>query len=414
VVLCAAIQAAALMPLWLGAPTSLLPITLVFTLASIYWGAGMAGSPAWNTWVGILVPCRLRARFFARRTRLSQAGLLAGFLIGGIGLQIGDRMGKPLVGFAFLFFAAVASRMVSAFFLSRQRDAHYPGKELLTLQVHGLLGSLKNEANGRLLMYLLAAQAAVQISSPYFTPYMLGQLEMSYLTYVVLSSTAYVAKILCLPALGRLADRWGTTQLLWNSALAIAPLPAFWLVSDSPIYLFVLQIYSGAVWAGFELAMLLLFFESIPAEKRIAILTIFNFANAAAIVLGSLLGGAILAFLGASREVYWVIFLASSVARGVALLLLVRLPQVSVKSVPIPTRPLAMRPSLGSMERPVLAGLNHSGGAYLRRDNAEKWPRPALVRVRDRRWRLTFAQARPSESRNDSAEQETASSWSED
>lgn len=398
VVLCAAVQVATLLPLCLVVSVRSLPIVVVFALASIYWGAGMAGSPAWNTWVGLLVPRQIRVRFFARRTRLSQLGLLAGFLAGGIILQMGERFHVTLTAFALVFLAAAGSRIVSAIYLSIQRDAHVSGKECLSLQLRELFGSLRRDANGTLLVYLLLAQMGVQISAPYFNPYMLGQLKLSYLQYVLLSSAAYVAKIAFLPALGRLADRWGTTQMLWLCGLLIAPLPAMWLVSDSVAYLFVLQIYSGAVWAGFDLAMLLLFFETISAEKRIAILTIFNLANATAIVLGSLLGGLILVTLGTHRQVYLIVFLVSSIARGAALIVLARMPHVRVATVPIPTRSLALRPAMGSMDRPILAGLDRSPGQCLRLDASQKVPRPILVRTRRRHWELTFttAGAKPS------------------
>ena len=65
-----------------------------------------------------------------------------------------------------------------------------------------------------------------------------------------------------------------------------------WLAADSFAVLIAAQVLAGAIWAAYELATLLLFFETIPAEKRVGVLTAFNLANAAAIVLGSTIGGA--------------------------------------------------------------------------------------------------------------------------
>lgn len=393
VVLCAVVQAAALLLLCLVATVESLPVIAVFALASFYWGAGMAGAPAWNTWVGALVPRRLRARFFARRTRLGQLGLFASFLVAGIALQIGSKLGYPMTAFALVFLAAVGSRFLSAFYLNQQRDVHSAEGDCYSLQLRGLFRSFKQDANGSLLAYLLAAQVGVQISAPYFNPYMLGQLQMSYLQYMFLAATAYAAKIAFLPALGRLADRWGATQVLWTSGLLIAALPAMWLISDKLVYLFVLQVYSGAIWAGFDLAMLLLFFETISAEKRIAILTIFNLANATAIVLGSLLGGLILAILGPYREVYLVIFLVSSIVRGAALILLVRMPHVKVAAVPIPTRSLALRPALGSMDRPILAGMDRPREETPCKDTPGAIPSPMFLRSQDQLRESTLSAA---------------------
>ena len=186
--------------------------------------------------------------------------------------------------------------------------------------------TLTDGANGRLLLYLMAAQAAVQISGPYFNPYMLGELQFSYSTYVIVVCAAIVAKILFLPTVGRIADRMGVRRVFWISAAAIVPSSALWLVSNNCGYLIAIQIYSGMAWCAFDLATLLLFFETIPRQKRVDVLAFFNLANSAATAGGSLLGAGILAALGANRPAYLVLFALSTIARAAAIVLLARIP----------------------------------------------------------------------------------------
>ena len=147
-------------------------------------------------------------------------------------------------------------------------------------------------------------------------------------------------------------------------------MPVLWLVSDRFAYLFALQIYSGLGWAAFELATLLLFFETIPSEKRMGVLTIFNLANAAAIATGSFLGAGILAAIGANRQAYLVLFLVSTLTRSAALLLLVRLPRtvLTPRFDPAPWRAI--------WSTRVSEGLDP---LVLRGDEAEGIPRPALA-----------------------------------
>ena len=93
---------------------------------------------------------------------------------------------------------------------------------------------------------------------------MLGQLQMSYLQYMFLAAAACAAN--CLSAgFGPIGRPLGRASALdeWSDC----PLPAMWLISDNLVYLFVLQVYSGVIWAGFDLAMLLLFFETISARS---------------------------------------------------------------------------------------------------------------------------------------------------
>src|SRR5687768_16131948 len=70
VVLCASLQAAALMIMpiaaWFSGRTA---AAWVFIAAAAYWAASQASGPAWNTWIEEIVPRRLRANFFACRSR---------------------------------------------------------------------------------------------------------------------------------------------------------------------------------------------------------------------------------------------------------------------------------------------------------------------------------------------------------
>ncbi len=321
----ALVQAAAFVPLVMAAIAGQMSTLLVFALIAVYWATGLGSSGPWNAWMETLVPPRVRARYFAWRTRICQWGIAMGFVGGGMALQWADRLGIPLAVFALLFVLAAVSRLASAALLASQREPQPPrtsaSQPLLTATLRTLSGG-----NGRLLLYLLAAQAAAQISVPYFNPYMLGELHFSYSVYVTVVCAAIVSKIVFLPTVGRISDRWGARRVFWISAAAIVPVPALWLVSDNCGYLIAVQIYSGIAWCAFDLATLLLFFETIPWQKRVDVLALFNLANAAATAGGSLLGAGILLACGANRQVYLIVFALSAIARGAAMAVMIRLP----------------------------------------------------------------------------------------
>ncbi len=356
--LCAAIQAATFLPLLVAAVTGHIPLVLVFALVAVYWATGLGGSGPWNAWVETLVPARVRARYFAWRTRISQWGIALGFVGGGVALQLADRWGISLAVFAFLFFMASASRFISAGLLASQREPQPPRSQSSRPSLKAIFRTLSNGANGRLLLYLMAAQAAVQIAGPYFNPYMLGELQFSYSTYVIVVCAAIVAKIVFLPTVGRIADRVGTGRVFWASAVAIVPVPALWLVSNNCGYLIAVQVYSGMAWCAFDLATLLLFFETIPRQRRVDVLAWFNLANSAAIAGGSLLGAGVLAVMGANRPAYMILFVLSTITRAAAIVLLVRIPARTVlgrvaRAIPAPhyLRPGLVRPGVRAATR---------------------------------------------------------------
>jgi MFS family permease len=361
VLLCAAVQGASFVPLVIAAVLGAIPAWAAFATAAVYWGAGMATSPAWNTWIGRLVPRRIRPRYFARRTRISQAAVLSGFLLGGVILQAGSAAGKPLLAFAVLFSLAAGCRAVSTWFLSRQSEPRPIPAIRSREPAWRLLGRLSRGEAGRLLRYMIVMQMAVQISGPFFAPYMLRQLSLSYADYVMLIATAFVAKIVALPLFGQFAYRFGPRKLLWLGGMGVVPTASLWLVSNSFGWLVLIQALSGTMWAAYELATFLLFFESIPEEERTSVLTLFNLMNAAALVLGSLAGGAILAALGATKGAYGVLFALSSCFRAMTVFQLRGIPETAVTMAPVGLRTIAVQTS-GGVDRPILSSLPQRGG----------------------------------------------------
>ena len=164
--------------------------------------------------------------------------------------------------------------------------------------------------------------------------------------------------MITLPLWGRFAQKYGVRRLLWVGSCGIMPIAGLWCVSDSLVYLGVMQVISGVVWAAYELAMILLFFDGLPKSQRTSLLTLYNVGNAAAMVVGGLLGAAFLAWMGPTQNSYLTLFVLSSLARLATLTLLAAVPEtaVSTPGQPLPaTRTVAVRPSNGTVEQPILA-----------------------------------------------------------
>jgi MFS family permease len=212
-----------------------------------------------------------------------------------------------------------------------------------------------------LFAYLLSVQASVYVAAPFFTPYMLNQLELDYLSFTALLGASLLARILALPALGQLARRFGVRALLTVGGLGIVPLAGLWLVSNRLGYLLFVQAAAGIAWGAHELAVLKLFFETIDPRDRTRLLTAYNLASVLAMVAGSLVGGVILHRLGESGGAYVLLFALSSLLRVFTLGLLVRVPVPPGTPAPLVTRTLAVRPSAGAIERPILSTLSRLG-----------------------------------------------------
>lgn len=363
----ASLQACSLLALVAMAFADNVPIWAVFIPATIYWAAGLATGPAWNTWVEHIVPRRIRSGFFARRSRLSHIGVLTGLISGGALLRWSDSLGMPITVFAILFGVGSMGRIVSAIMLSRQTEIRHqpkPGGEqpepiLLRDRFGTMLKTMRHPGPiGRFVFFLMAVQTAVHISGPYFNPFMLKTLQMSWVDYMTLLSLGFVGKMLSLPWAGRLANKAGADRLLWIGSVGIIPMSALWTINQSVWFLGCVQLLSGMVWGCYELAMLLQFFRQIPGPRRVGILTLYNLGNSAAMVAGSLIGAGILKSLGSHHDSYLAVFIASSMFRCGALLLLpggraaVHTTKLAVNGWI--SRTIAVRPT-GSIERPIFS-----------------------------------------------------------
>lgn len=357
VVTCAGLQGLCFLPLIVAALTGEISQAAVMMIASMYWAASLATGPAWNTWQGTVIPRHIRAKFFARRAKLCQVTTLAGFLMGGFALKAGQASHNEVPVFAILFATALICRMISTTCLMLQSEPYPIPPEMRFLSLGEQWHRFSRGKSGRLLLFAVSMQVGVFIAGPFFVPFMLKELKFEYHHYALLIGASYLAKFVTLPWWGRLAHVTGAHRLLWIGAIGLIPLAGGWSVSSNYFWLLALQLLAGAAWGAYELALVLLFFETIPESERTSLLTLYNVANSVALAVGSIIGAAILNTLGVTTTSYLWVFAASTLFRGLTLFLLRRIPMTSVESAEVPMRPLSVRSSGESFDAPVLSGL---------------------------------------------------------
>lgn len=326
ILLAVGIQVCSLLALAAIARVGSAPAWLVFFMASLYWAGGLATGAAWNTWVEFLVPSRIRPTFFAKRVRMCQTGLLFGLVLGGICLRYAQVHNFSLSAFSGLFLLAGVCRAISWVALASQSEsAHWLGGKLSHTVARKLTWQTSRQQPTsdidlrRFVMYLCLMQVGVYISGPYFTPYMLKHLELSYMSYMMLLAFAFAGKVFALPFVGQAARRWGAGRVFWWGSLGIVPVAALWTISSSMYFLAGVQVISGICWATYELSMFLLFFERIPCERRLMVLSYYNVGNSLAMVAGALLGAVIMRSTGGGVAGYFAVFVASAIGRALAI-----------------------------------------------------------------------------------------------
>jgi MFS family permease len=320
-VACTTVQALSFLPFVCWAFVGHAELWQLLAAASVYWAAGMAGGPAWNSWMGTLIPERMRTTYFAQRNRLGQFGVFVGFVAGGFMLQVGESRGLTLAAFAALFATAGICRLISTALLASCREIKSPSASPeatatppATSRLRSLPASIASPS-GALVAFTCMFAFGCQFAGPYFTPYMLRERGFSYHAFMLVMGTSFLAKALALPTLGRLGSRIGSVGLLWLGGLAIMPLSLLWLPSANVWYLVGVQLLAGACWATYELALALLFFDAVPPRDRTSVVTAYNLGLAVATVGGAGAGGLLLRWLGEDSTAYLAVFVVSSLLR---------------------------------------------------------------------------------------------------
>ena len=279
-------------------PLALLPIVLpdlavplLILCAIVYFAGPNLGSPQWGSLMGDLVPETHRGRFFALRTRLSSLANFSALILAGFLLEGFDTLGFTYWGFVTVFVIAAALRLASTWHLQQMYDP--PGhvaaieapwhRELwLGLRESGLLPFT---------LFFAAMQFAVAIASPFFTLYMLRDLEFSYVAFMFNTAASVCVQFLTLNRWGRLSDLFGNRLILVTTGIMIPLLPSLWLVSTNYWYLLGVQAISGLVWAGFTLSATNSVFDLTPRTRRATLMAVHNFVAAAAVFAGATIGG---------------------------------------------------------------------------------------------------------------------------
>ena len=286
---------------------------VLFLILTLYWGAGFAVGPAWNYWMGRLLTPEEGDRFFAKRARWAQWGVLIGLVLGGLALSRKMEIGPFTSVFGGLFLFAFFSRMISSLIVSIQYFDPGWSRE----SAPGMLESLKifaaHPGKRKFFRSLFLFQFAVFISAPFVVPYWLAQLKMNYYDYMIAISSLYIGKIVTTWFVEK--HRWNPRKMFTTGCLVISPLPAFWVFANESWLIWLLQFVSGMGWGLVEVGLSLVFFKQLTSQERLPFLTVYNLFNSIAMVTGTVLGSRILAIGQPSFTTYLMVFSLGAVLR---------------------------------------------------------------------------------------------------
>ena len=304
----------------------------LLALLALYHSANNLAAPQWTSIMRELVSERRRGRYFGHRTRLTTITTFVSLVLCGLLLHELDKAGHTELGFVVIFFIAFAARTVSVYHLTFLHDppAHARPPDM---HIAEWWHSLRATGAVGFSAYVALMNAAVGISSPFFTVYMLRDLQLDYLEFSALTGTSVFVQFLMLTTWGRIADVYGNRLIVVVTSVLLPIVPTLWLLSDEFWALLLFQALSGLSWSGFTLATGNMLYELVPQTRRATYVAFHNVGTATGVFAGAMLGAALAAVLpargvliGASGTLSGLLYLfvISGVLRAILAALLAR------------------------------------------------------------------------------------------
>ncbi len=252
-------------------------LTLLIVLVSNLLGG--LGTASWLSWVAMIVPRRLRGRYFG--TRNSAASLTNLVCVPIAGLVVSHWYGGTLQGYGVVLLisivfgiAGLGCQYFQVDMNPRSQNTYY-GKLTQTSEIQPevakdescsvptrqdqLTNSIWKNSNFLIfLLYFSFWTLAVNLSSPFFNLYMLDTLDLDVSYVTIYNSLQAGATLLMLILWGKLADKIGNRPILICIGILVAATPLLWLGIganrfDIWLWLPLLHILAGGTWAAIDL-----------------------------------------------------------------------------------------------------------------------------------------------------------------
>jgi len=323
--------------------TIYLPWILIILYSALAYFGGL-GHPAWFSWMGDLIEEKERGKYLSKRNAIiGTAGAIV-VLIGGWALKYFRSMNYLFLGFSFLFILSFVFRLLSHACIKKQYE---PKFRLEKRDYFSFWSFIKRyDSFGKFAVYQAFFNLAIMIASPFFAFYMLKNLglETNYLLYMVITLASTGFYLIFTPLAGKFSDKYGNLKLMYiaNSLFILNPL--IWLFVKTPLTIILIpQLVSGLANATLTMAITGYTYDAVSQKNRGLCVTYTNVLIGLGVLVGSLLGGYLIATIHTTINSFFVVFIIAAIARFIVAIFFLpqlkevkRVKQLSVSNLHLP------------------------------------------------------------------------------
>ena len=300
-------------------------LSVLLSIVAVSGLLTMIATPTWLDWMADIVPKELRGRFFSRRNAAIAGTTLAGTILGSLILDWGRSEDVEAFGFVAIVLLATIGALMAWREMKRILANDRVGGDANRAVRPNLTKPFRNGVFRQVLAAFALWNIAIGSSAAFFAPHMLLNLNMSFFQVGLYSCATALVGILSSRVWGRFIDRIGSKPVLNICAFGIALIPLIWLFpTEHSLWILIPEaIYSGLLWAGFNVAAFTLPLDRSPREDRTTYLSVFAAITGLAFFTASVIAGTAAEtlsdwrghFSGLTLVNYHLLFVGSSMLR---------------------------------------------------------------------------------------------------
>ena len=277
---------------------------------------GLLAEPLRDHWLSGKLSESGMGRYLSTRAVISTVVYIGAIFLMGYFL---DKSGvKIFQGYATILLFALGGS-IAAFFLYRRISApkrETASSERVYFTFRDFLKETRRGHMGKFMLYIALVNFGTNLCSAFFAIYMLKDLHFTYVSYILVISAEYIARIISLTFWGRMVDNTGSIRVMGIVSRFIPLIPVLWLFSHNIVYLVAIQLVSGTIWAAFDLSRQTFVYKETPKDLRLHYIvyqrTLITFAVAGGALVGALVFDHVFPVFGSS---ILGLFLVSGVVR---------------------------------------------------------------------------------------------------
>ena len=267
---------------------------LLLAFICVYYSVAMSQMSPWTSWMGYLVPGRLRGRYFGNRSQVVRIFMLISSLLAGAILNSYEES-NTFNGFIIIFLLGMLANFGCIYFIKKQYEPEgTTDDEVIDIDKHS---AKMNDGLKRFITYDSLSEFSFHISGPLMMVYWLRDLKFDYIELAILINVSQVLGLFSMRYWGKRIDKNGSYSTIRFSSFCIAVLPMLWVgmyYIPSELTLagsIIVASMASLMFSGRALALDNRLYEHMKNKKMIKVTSKRVFFRGLSIFIGGLIGG---------------------------------------------------------------------------------------------------------------------------